>query len=176
MAGLDPKPKKPTPPRQAGNIQRKPLQVMHISRKTEEELTNEKSFIKEAPKDIKEKSFEKKVLTEKITSPIRRGAQEIKDFRLDENKDEFETMDVLGATGLKRYGGKVTGSVSGSVSSGVQESSRTRLAAADVTAFRSTWRATSEIIASTAASARRPCSAQPPTQRRGGHRTLLPSP
>ena len=25
-----------------------------------------------------------------------------------ENKDEFETMDVLGATGLKRFGGKIS--------------------------------------------------------------------
>ena len=92
MAGLDPKPKKPTPPRQAGDLQRKPLQVMHISRKTEEELTNEKSSSKEESKDFIEKSFEKEVLAKKITSPIRRGSQENKDFRLDENKDEFENI------------------------------------------------------------------------------------
>ena len=92
MAGLDPKPKKPTPPRQAGDLQRKPLQVMHISRKSEEELTNEKSSSKEESKDFIEKSFEKEVLAKKITSPIRRGSQENKDFRLDENKDEFENI------------------------------------------------------------------------------------
>ncbi len=92
MAGLDPKPKKPTPPRQAGNLQRKPLQVMHISRKTEEELINEKSSSKEEPNNIKEKSLAKKILAEEIISPIRRGTQKNKEFCLDQNKDEFENI------------------------------------------------------------------------------------
>ncbi len=94
MAGLDPKPKKPTPPRQAGgdDLQRKPLQVMHISRKTDMEVSDEKSSNEEAPNYFKEKSFEKKVLAEKITSPIRRMPQENKEIRLYENKDEFENI------------------------------------------------------------------------------------
>ena len=41
MAGSDPQPKKATPPRPAINASRKPLQVMHISRKPEEEIIDE---------------------------------------------------------------------------------------------------------------------------------------
>ena len=41
MAGSDPQPKKATPPRPTINAPRKPLQVMHISRKPEEEIIDE---------------------------------------------------------------------------------------------------------------------------------------
>ena len=48
MAGSDPQPKKATPPRPAANAPRKPLQVMHISRKAEEEIIN-KGLIRTLP-------------------------------------------------------------------------------------------------------------------------------
>ena len=60
MAGSDSQPKKATPPKPAANAPRKPLQVMHISRKAEEEITN-----KEVSDQTKDKRFDEKVLDEK---------------------------------------------------------------------------------------------------------------
>ena len=71
MAGSDPQPKKATPPRPAINAPRKPLQVMHISRKTEEEIINTESSEKEFPEQTKDKRFDEKVLAEKNISPLK---------------------------------------------------------------------------------------------------------
>ena len=67
MAGSDPQPKKATPPRPAINAPRKPLQVMHISRKTEEEITN---------KESKDKSFDVKVQTEEDISQLKKAPEQ----------------------------------------------------------------------------------------------------
>ena len=64
MAGSDPQPKKATRPRPAINAPRKPLQVMHISRKTDEEIINEK-----LSEQTKDKRSDEKVLAEKEISP-----------------------------------------------------------------------------------------------------------
>jgi len=68
MAGPDPQPKKATPPRPAINAPRKPLQVMHISRKTEEEIINEGSSEKEFSEQPKDRRFAEKVLAPKEIS------------------------------------------------------------------------------------------------------------
>jgi len=68
MAGSDPQPKKATPPRPAINPPRKPLQVMHISRKTEEEIINKEPSEKEISDQSKDKRFNEKVLAEKEIS------------------------------------------------------------------------------------------------------------
>ena len=70
MAGSDPQPKKATPPRPAINAPRKPLQVMHISRKTEEELASKDSSEKEISDQTKDKRFDEKVLAKKEISHL----------------------------------------------------------------------------------------------------------
>ena len=75
MAGSDPQPKKATPPRPAANTPRKPLQVMHISRKTEEEIIKQESSKKEFTNQSKDKSFNKEVLDQKPLSPLRKSPQ-----------------------------------------------------------------------------------------------------
>ena len=60
MAGSDSQPKKATPPRPAINAPRKPLQVMHISRKTEEEIADK----------FNDKRFNEEVLDEKKLSSL----------------------------------------------------------------------------------------------------------
>ena len=72
MAGSDPQPKKATPPRPAINAPRKPLQVMHISRKTEEEIINKESSEKDFSEQSKDKRFDEKVLAEKDISPLKK--------------------------------------------------------------------------------------------------------
>ncbi len=70
MAGSDPQPKKATPPRPAINAPRKPLQVMHISRKAEEEMINKESSKDEILDQYKDKRFDEEVL-EKNTSSLK---------------------------------------------------------------------------------------------------------
>ena len=62
MAGSDPQPKKATPPRPAVNAPRKPLQVMHISRKPEEEeeIINEGLSEKKFSQQPKDRRFDEK--------------------------------------------------------------------------------------------------------------------
>ncbi len=96
MAGSDPQPKKATPPRLAINSPRKPLQVMHISRKTEEEISNEESSDKENSAQSKDKSFEGEVLEEKKLSSLKK-APELKKAIQEKHSDSFEavTMEEL---------------------------------------------------------------------------------
>ena len=71
MAGSDPQPKKATPPKPATNAPRKPLQVLHISRKTEEEIINKESSEKDVSALPKDKRFDGKVLVQKDISPLK---------------------------------------------------------------------------------------------------------
>ena len=68
MAGSDSQPKKATPPRPAANGPGKPLQVMHISRKTEEEIVDKESSNRDISDQFKEKRFAEKVLAQKDLS------------------------------------------------------------------------------------------------------------
>ena len=72
MAGSDPQPKKATPPRPASNTPRKPLQVMHISRKTDEEIIIENSSEKDFSEQTKDKRFNEEVPVEKNNSCSRK--------------------------------------------------------------------------------------------------------
>ena len=71
MAGSDPQPKKATPPRPAINAPRKQLQVMHISRKAEEEIAGKESSKKETSDPTKDKRFDEKVLAKKEISHLK---------------------------------------------------------------------------------------------------------
>ena len=73
MAGSDSQPKKATPPSPAINAPRKPLQVMHISRKTEKEISKKKD-----PDQIKDKLSDEKVLAEKNTSKLNKAPEQKK--------------------------------------------------------------------------------------------------
>tara|TARA_B100000700_G_scaffold57877_1_gene62812 strand:- start:4724 stop:6031 length:1308 start_codon:yes stop_codon:yes gene_type:complete len=81
MAGSDPQPKKATPPRPAINAQRKPLQVMHISRKGEEEITNEVQSQKKFSELSQDQSFNKEHLTEKNISLLRTPPEQNKKIK-----------------------------------------------------------------------------------------------
>jgi len=87
MAGSDSQPKKATPPRPAINAPRKPLQVMHISRKTEEEITNKESSEKNIINQSKDKRFDEKVLEEEIINSYESKFQ--KDTEEDSKKIKF---------------------------------------------------------------------------------------
>ncbi len=76
MAGSDPQPKKATPPRPAINAPRKPLQVMHISRKTEEETIDKGASEKESSEQTKDKRFDEKVLAEKEISKLKKAPEQ----------------------------------------------------------------------------------------------------
>jgi len=91
MGGSDSQPKKATPPSPAINAPRKPLQVMHISRKTEEEISN-----KEVPDKTKDKIFDEKVLGKTNTSELIK-APEQKKLILEDSTDNFKetTMEDL---------------------------------------------------------------------------------
>jgi small subunit ribosomal protein S1 len=78
MAGSDPQPKKATPPRPAINAPRKPLQVMHISRKPEEEIINEGSSEKEFSEQPKDRRFDEKVLAQKEISKLNKAPEQQK--------------------------------------------------------------------------------------------------
>ena len=96
MAGSDPQPKKATPPRPAINAPRKPLQVMHISRKPEEEIINEGSSEKEFSEQPKDKRFDEKVLTPKEISYLKKAPEQQKSIAKD-SSDDFQsaTMEDL---------------------------------------------------------------------------------
>ena len=96
MAGSDPQPKKATPPRPAINAPRKPLQVMHISRKPEEEIINEGSSEKEFSEQPKDRRFDEKVLAPKEISYLKKAPEQQKSIRK-ESSDDFQsaTMEDL---------------------------------------------------------------------------------
>ena len=75
MAGADPQPKKATPPRPATNATRKPLQVMHISRKTEEEIIQNESSEKNISNQSKDKRFDEKVIAEKDINNLKKAPE-----------------------------------------------------------------------------------------------------
>jgi len=93
MAGSDPQPKKATPPRPAINAPRKPLQVMHISRKTEEELTERKASEKKITDQSKDKRFREEVLQEKNLSPLKK-APELKKGHPESNTDSLKEISM----------------------------------------------------------------------------------
>ena len=78
MAGSDSQPKKATPPRPAANGQGKPLQVMHISRKTEEEIIDKESSKKDISDQSKDKRFDEKVLAQKELSKLKKAPEQQK--------------------------------------------------------------------------------------------------
>jgi small subunit ribosomal protein S1 len=96
MAGSDPQPKKATPPRPAINAPRKPLQVMHISRKPEEEIINEGSSEKEFSEQPKDRRFDEKVLAPKEISYLKKAPEQQKSIAKD-SSDDFQsaTMEDL---------------------------------------------------------------------------------
>ena len=81
MAGSDSQPKKATPPKPAVNAVRKPLQVMHISRKTEDEIINKESPEEEISDQSKDKRFEEKVLAEREISQLKKAPEQKKIIR-----------------------------------------------------------------------------------------------
>ena len=94
MAGSDPQPKKATPPRPATNTTRKPLQVMHISKKTDEEIINEKSSEDDFSEQSKDKRFSEKVPVEKNISPLNKAPEQKKGIQ-ESDTESFKpfTMD-----------------------------------------------------------------------------------
>ena len=96
MAGSDSQPKKATPPRPAANAPRKPLQVMHISRKTEENIIDKGSSEKDISNQSKDKRFEENVLDQKEISHLKK-APEQKKLIPEESTDNFKatTMEDL---------------------------------------------------------------------------------
>jgi small subunit ribosomal protein S1 len=96
MAGSDPQPKKATPPRPAINAPRKPLQVMHISRKPEEEIINEGSSEKEFSEQPKDRRFDEKVLAPKEISYLKKAPEQQKSIEKN-SSDDFQsaTMEDL---------------------------------------------------------------------------------
>ena len=96
MAGSDPQPKKATPPRPAINAPRKPLQVMHISRKPEEEIINEGSSEKEFSEQPKDRRFAEKVLAPKEISYLKKAPEHQKSIGKN-SSDDFQsaTMEDL---------------------------------------------------------------------------------
>ncbi len=96
MAGSDPQPKKATPPRPATNAPRKPLQVMHISRKTEEEKIKKESSKEDTFAQSKDKRFDEKVLAKKTPSPLKAPDQKkILPVNHDDNFQPRTMEDVL---------------------------------------------------------------------------------
>jgi len=76
MAGSDPQPKKATPPRPATKQLRKPLQVMHISRKTNEEIDGDKSPEKDFSEQPKDKRFREKVPVEANIASLKKAPEQ----------------------------------------------------------------------------------------------------
>nr|WP_225866325.1 S1 RNA-binding domain-containing protein [Prochlorococcus marinus] len=96
MAGSDPQPKKATPQRPAINAPRKPLQVMHISRKPEEEIINEESSEKEFSEQPKDRRFAEKVLAPKEISYLKKAPEQQNSIGKDSSDDfQSETMEDL---------------------------------------------------------------------------------
>ena len=78
MAGSDSQPKKATPPRPAANGPGKPLQVMHISRKTEEEIIDKESSNRYVSGQSKDKSLDEKVPVQKALSKLKKAPEQQK--------------------------------------------------------------------------------------------------
>ncbi len=96
MAGSNPQPKKATPPKPAINTPRKPLQVMHISRKTDEEIINEGSSNKELSEQTKDKRFVEKIRAEKEISELKKAPEQQQLSKEDSSNDlQKETMEDL---------------------------------------------------------------------------------
>ena len=96
MAGSDSQPKKATPPKPAVNAERKPLQVMHISRKTEDEIINKQSPEEEISDQSKDKRFEEKVLAEREISQLKKAPEQKKIIRdRPVTSNEANTMEDL---------------------------------------------------------------------------------
>ena len=96
MAGSDSQPKKATPPKPAVNAERKPLQVMHISRKTEDEIINKESPEEEISDQSKDKRFEEKVLAEREISQLKKAPEQKKIIRdRPVTSNEANTMEDL---------------------------------------------------------------------------------
>jgi len=91
MAGSDPQPKKATPPRPAIKAPRKALQVMHISRKTEEEIIKKESSEEEISDQSKDKRFNEKVLAEKPLSSLKE-APEVKKVKKENDSDNVQAI------------------------------------------------------------------------------------
>ena len=96
MAGSDSQPKKATPPRPAANGPGKPLQVMHISRKTEEEIIDKESSNGDISDQSKDKRFDKKVPVQKELSKLNKAPEQQKSTEKF-NSDNFQpaTMEDL---------------------------------------------------------------------------------
>ena len=96
MAGSDSQPKKATPPKPAADAKRKPLQVMHISRKTEDEIINKESPEEEISDQSKDKRFEEKVLAEREISQLKKAPEQKKIIRdRPVTSNEANTMEDL---------------------------------------------------------------------------------
>ena len=96
MAGSDSQPKKATPPRPAINSERKPLQVMHISRKTEQGIIDKESSKKEISEQSQDKSFDKKFTNEKDLSQLKKAPEKQKLILEDSTSNvEATTMEEL---------------------------------------------------------------------------------
>ena len=109
MAGSDPQPKKATPPRPAINAPRKPLQVMHISRKPEEEeeeeIINEGSSEKEFSEQPKDRRFAEKVLAPKEISYLKKAPEQQNSIGKD-SSDDFQSAtmeDILRSENNTNY-------------------------------------------------------------------------
>lgn len=88
--------KKATPQRPAINAPRKPLQVMHISRKPEEEIINEESSEKEFSEQPKDRRFAEKVLAPKEISYLKKAPEQQNSIGKDSSDDfQSETMEDL---------------------------------------------------------------------------------
>ena len=98
MAGSDSQPKKAIPPKPAANAPRKPLQVMHISRKTEEEQIIDKESSKTNIIDkLKDKKNFKDEVTDKTEIFQLNKAPEHKKLITNDSTDSYEvtSMDEL---------------------------------------------------------------------------------
>ena len=96
MAGSDPQPKNATPPRPAINAPRKPLQVMHISRKPEKEIINEGSSEKKFSERPKDRRFDEKVLAQKEISKLKEAPEQQKSTEENSSKNfQAATMEDL---------------------------------------------------------------------------------
>ena len=107
MAGSDSQPKKATPPRPAANAPRKPLQVMHISRKTEEKIIDKISSDNETSDQSKDKGFDESVPNQQESSQlnkapsIREGSSDnfnantIEDVLISENNSNNKSVQAL---------------------------------------------------------------------------------
>ncbi len=93
MAGSDSQPKKAIPPKPAVEAPRKPLQVMHISRKAEEEIIDKESSKKNISDQSKDKRFDDKVPDETDISQLKKAPQQ-KTIISEEYNDNFEATSM----------------------------------------------------------------------------------